>query len=280
MLGENKNLRDTSKDSVKDSEWKSLTSYKAGTFNIDVILPYTKINKLITALYMVTDTMDREEPLRLKLRTLGVEVLSDTLTMSKTPFDIQKLDQILSFLNIALDVGMISEMNCNILKKEFVELKKLISEFKTQNNAWLEGFITHTPEIDSPMGQLKSEGQSGLSFNKGHGLPAQAGTRIGVQKGSTLMKALSKIGDTPALRNFSEDREILKQKRRESILKIIKDKPNGVSIKDIISALRELGEEKGAKTLQRELVSMVKDNVLNKIGEKRWSKYFANTPKP
>jgi hypothetical protein len=28
------------------------------------------------------------------------------------------------------------------------------------------------------------------------------------------------------------------------------------------------------KTLQRELVSMVKNGVLDKMGEKRWSRYF------
>ena len=71
------------------------------------------------------------------------------------------------------------------------------------------------------------------------------------------------------LNNF----EILKQKRRETIIKVIKNKPEGVSIKDIVLAVRSLGEETGEKTLQRELISMIKDNVLKKTGEKRWSQY-------
>ena len=96
MLGENKNL--------KDPERKSLmTSYGAGTSDMSFTLAYTKTSKLITALYMVTDTMEKEEPIRLKLRTLGIEILSD-ITMSKTVFDISKIEQILSFLNIAFDV--------------------------------------------------------------------------------------------------------------------------------------------------------------------------------
>jgi len=99
MLGENKNLRDTFKDSIKDTGNLSspllLNKERAG-------VRYIKTNKLITALYMVTDIMDKEEPIRLKLRTLGVEILSDT-SMSKPAFDIdiQKIDQILSFLGIA-----------------------------------------------------------------------------------------------------------------------------------------------------------------------------------
>lgn len=248
MLGENKNL--------KDSEQKSLmTPYGTGASDMPILLlPYTKTNKLVTALYMVTDTMEKEEPIRLKLRTLGVEILSD-ITMSKAVFDTQKIDQILSFLNIASDIRMISEMNSNILRKEFTELKQFIQEFTVKNNLWLEELTKDSP---SPSPLLKS-----LSFSKGHQ------TRIGVQKGSTLMSALSKVGHAG---NF----QVLKDKRRESIIKIIKDKPDGISIKDISVAIKNLGEEMGNKTLQRELISMVKDNVLKKTGDKRWSQYSLN----
>ena len=96
---------------------------------------------------MVTDTMEKEEPIRLKLRTLGIEILSD-ITMSKTVFDISKIEQILSFLNIASDIRMISEMNCNILRKEFTELKQSIQEFTTQNHQWFEKFISENPLLD------------------------------------------------------------------------------------------------------------------------------------
>ena len=277
MLGENKNLRDTSKDFIKDPERKSLTSYGTGTSITSAILAYTKINKLITALYMVTDTMDKDEPIRLKLRTLGIEILSDITAMSnmsKAGFDIKKIDQILSFLSITFDVGMISEMNCSIIRKEFVELKQSIQEFATQNHLWFEEFVSESPLLNKEGvggGNSKfttsSFGHSSSTrrreFSKGQG------TRIGVQKGGTLMRALDKVGDG---NNF----EILKNKRRESIIKVIKSKLDGMSIKDIILAVRSLGEEMGEKTLQRELISMVKDNVLKKTGEKRWSQYFIN----
>jgi hypothetical protein len=289
MLGENKNLKDFSPDSVKDTK-NMPAPYEAGSLRSgSVVLSYTKTNKLITALYMVTDTMEKEEPIRLKLRTLGIEILSDIpaqagiVDISKTAPNIQKIDQILSFLNITSDIGMISEMNSNILKKEFTELKQSIKEATTHKNLWLEEFLAKPAEENSSIGHVSNSSQSNISrylemsFNKGQDLSkGQTGVRIGVQKGSTLLKALNKIGDVPALRNFSEDREILKNKRREAIIKIIKDKPNGVSIKDIVLAMKSLGEVTGEKTLQRELVSMVKDNVLKKTGEKRWSQYSLN----
>lgn len=281
MLEENKNLKDTIKDTKNmpaQYETKSLRSRSA-------ILPYNKTNKLITALYMVTDTMDKEEPIRLKLRTLGVEILSDITSSPRETFDNfnEKINTILSFLNITSDVGMISEMNYNILRKEFVELKQSMQEFTIQNHLWFEEFISKSPLLDkegvgggnfkittSPFGYSSSIRRR--EYSKGQG------TRIGVQKGSTLMKALDKVGNTS---NF----EILKNKRREEIIAIIKDKKKsdeinglpvqmGATITDIKNKAKGILISCGEKTLQRELISMVKDNVLKKTGEKRWSQYF------
>jgi hypothetical protein len=52
------------------------------------------------------------------------------------------------------------------------------------------------------------------------------------------------------------------------IITDIRTKSNGHP--DQFSAIVSCGE----KTLQRELVSMVKDGVLKKLGEKRWSRYM------
>lgn len=265
MLGENKNLKDIQRDSVKDTSFGSFSPVPIWQ---DHSSYYSKTNKLITALYMVTDTMEKEEPIRLKLRTLAVEVLSDITAMLRTPFDTKKIDQILSFLNIASDVRMISEMNFNILKKEFTELKESIQQFISQNNLWFEELISRPSdvEISSPIGHInRLKSQNNLSFIKGHG------TRIGVQKGSTLMKALSKVGG-------ENEFGLLKNKRREEIITIIKERKNtnvtdGATITDIKNGAKGILVSCGEKTLQRELISMVKDNVLKKTGEKRWSQY-------
>ena len=64
------------------------------------------------------------------------------------------------------------------------------------------------------------------------------------------------------------------------ILNIIKTIGGSATIKDIKDRAKAMPEQAGLlvscseKTLQRELVSMVKDDVLNKTGEKRWSRYF------
>lgn len=56
--------------------------------------------------------------------------------------------------------------------------------------------------------------------------------------------------------------------RSERILDIIKDKGEA-TIKDISESVTDCSE----KTIQRELINMIKDNVVLRDGERRWSKY-------
>ena len=274
------------KDNLRDAE-KGIAKYHGREAKI---LSYTKINKLITALYMVTDIMDKDEPLRFKLRTLGADIISDTYFLSYRTDNIHKriedkISEILSFLDVSEGVGMISEMNSNILKREFLELRNSVLEANTDmtktNPSWLEEFIKE--------GDKKNDlPTTPISHNTTRGtlVGGRNSTRIGVQKAGTLMKVLSdKIPDIAKKGNVhyeNHDRHSnpeLKNKRRSAIISAIKDKMNisinfdGLTITDIKSIGHETLSECGEKTLQRELVSMVSDGVLKKTGEKRWSKY-------
>ena len=258
---DNKNLKDSTNDLdiiIKD---------------MPVFISYTKTNKLITALYMVTDIMAQDEPLKNKLRTLGTEIISDMHTIP--PNALVKIYQIMSFLDIARALDIISEMNTSILRKEFLELDQSIKESnnragigitKPQTNRQINLSEFFRDEISLPK----------VSSNRQH---------IGVQKGSTLLKAIKDMSNrVPApyeaegFRSGSDKKphiefEILKKQRREEIISIIKTSVNGATITDIKSKATGSLVSCGEKTLQRELVSMVKDNVLDKTGEKRWSRY-------
>jgi len=291
MLEENKNL----KSHIKDPERKSLTSYGAGTSNMSDIPSFNKINKLISALYMVTDIMDKEEPLRNKLRNLGTNIISDIHLFYKgQSFYNQisnKISEILSFLEISSSVNIISEMNCSILTKEFIELRKSIIEITPKNEqVWLQEFLTSSSDLSPHPDPLLSKERGN---SNGH-------TSIGVQRGGTLLKALSRVEVSdriPSLnkRTLSPDvksgsrPEGVGNKRHEEIVLIIKDKMknslnfSGVTITDIKNEVKSLPADKagvlascGEKTLQRELVSMVSGGVLKKTGEKRWSRYSLN----
>lgn len=284
---ESRHIKDTPSDSLKDISSKTNSS----SSNSSVPLSYTKINKLITALYMVTDIMDNEEPIRLHLRTLGAQILSDSIQLRSIYIGQlnTKVATVLSFLGIACDLNMVSEMNYSILRKEFFELKKALENIGSGDNVWLEEFMSkprredasighqsmsfryprvskiETPEIDLPM-----------SFNKKishNGHKVQYIGRLGVQKADNFMNVLKKA--TSGKQDFNE----IKNKRREDILSVIKDIKDtkgidGATITDIRNNAKGTLIDCGEKTLQRELVSMLKDNVLYKKGDKRWSQYF------
>ena len=59
--------------------------------------------------------------------------------------------------------------------------------------------------------------------------------------------------------------------RRERVLSIIKDSGEAM-IKDIARIVTDCSE----KTIQRELISLIKDNIIVRDGERRWSKYRLN----
>ena len=260
---------------IKDIQSESATNPGITVKDNSLVISYTKINKLITALYMVTDIIDKDEPLRNKLRTFGVEILSD-ISMSKMPFDILKIDQVMSFLDIAFAVNIISEMNYAILKKEFLQLSQSIVESPygvKANNRQInlsEFFKEELNSTNQGLIGIERKRNSIGHYSNGH----QYSTRIGVQKGSTLMKALS--GVKVSEKNFN----VLKKQRHDDIISIVKILGGNATIKDIKDRAQILQGQNGSliscseKTLQRELVFLVKDNVLNKVGEKRWSRYF------
>jgi len=247
-------------------------------------MPYSKTNKLITALYMVTDIVDREEPLRNKLRTLGASIISDTHNLKRQEklartVLASRIEEIMSFLSIARALNIISAMNCDILEKEFYQLDHSIKELAGETKVTSapvdlgEFFKSSEAELDPYPASPLIRGRSKEGVFPGS-------TRLGVQKGGTLMKALSDRNFVPvkSIPNEKHPSE-LKGQRRNDILNIIKINGGNATIKDIKDKILTMSDKNnplvavGEKTLQRELISMVANGVLKKEGEKRWSRY-------
>ena len=299
MYGARENFKDTKNISEEASRVISDNGFS---------LSYKKTNKLITALFMVTDIMEKDEPIRLKLRMLSIEILSDTTHLSKSNFShntdtdiIKKVQEALHLIELAETINSISKMNASILKKEFLELKNSLEGYKDQitnfaGKATLsEFFNTEEKFLITP--PIRSDKYSIGHINS---------TRIGVQKGSTLLKALSdrmsgsattkmSVSSNPKVslnknnnsvknknNDYPRDREsfdVLKKQRRSEILDIVKSSSqgaDGASITDIRNSLKGSLVSSSEKTLQRELVSMVSEGVLKKSGSKRWSRYSAS----
>lgn len=274
MPRDEKNLRDLEKiptHSVKDT--------------LAFITSYSRTNKLITALYIVTDVMDKEEPLRRKLRTLGADIMSDMSSGAMTSYNLKstflRVEEILSFLQLAHTLKLISEMNSAILKKEFLELRDAVY------------IQIPNPEVVL-MDLLEGEGTQG---DRSQIQVSQNTTKktkpinLGMHTAGEFMKVLSNKVPSMSDRNYVSDKHVnfgdLKQKRRDEIIKVIRYKNKldgnnlGLTITDILTTAKNAKNElqltvllaAGEKTLQRELVALVKENILRKNGSKRWSRY-------
>lgn len=236
-----------------------------------------KTEKLVTALYMVTDCMDTDDALKCKIRILGVELLSDMYKMTNlSPIDkknqtnltLSHINEILSLIEISCTIGFISDMNTSILKKELVNL---ISEFDLNDSkdkhfsfALDQGMF----DMPRPLGENPNTNRQMSFKNNIKDMSAHSGKRT--QYGMSFSN-LSLI-KTP--KTHVSDRAN-KQDRSDKIVTLIKDKQHltgyeeGVSIKDISTAFTDCSE----KTIQRELNSLVSKGLIHKTGSKRWSRY-------
>ena len=274
MNREDNNLKDTS---LSQNKSNSLTSFS---------LSYKKTNKLITALYMVTDIIDITEPIRTKLRFLGAEIISDinALNYSKrTDITInitKKITEIITFLDIVHALAMVSAMNSSILKKEFIELKRSLEE-GNNNSVWLEEFLMKDMPADPTQTQNKNPVRLGVQNS---GSLMKVLKDMDVSNRNTMSDRLSFMSDNKNtvqknVLNKRSETDMVKKERRFEIVNIIKMNNGQATITDIKNSAKGVLKTCGEKTLQRELVAMVADGVLKKEGDKRWSKYklFSNS---
>jgi hypothetical protein len=236
-----------------------------------------KTEKLVTALYMVSDCMDTDDALKGKLRLLGVELLSDMYKLATlSPVDkhlhittsLNHINEILSFIEIAYTVGFISEMNTGILKKEFSKLATDLSSSQMKDKHFtftLDQKMFETSEQD-----FVSEKEVGNDY-KGMQSIKDKRTSLNTMSFTNNKSPLStfqpkKTSHVPTNLADREDRS-------NKIISLVKDKKD-ISIKDISLAFTDCSE----KTIQRELNSLVLKGKIKKTGSKRWSRYSTINP--
>ncbi|MBP9701546.1 MAG: DeoR family transcriptional regulator [Candidatus Pacebacteria bacterium] len=198
---------------------------------------FKKTEKVVAALYLVSNLIKDKEPIKWKLRERSMTLMSAALTLN----DDQSFDkdfavrtvfsdilEILSTLSLAHMSGLLSEMNYNILR---VEVEKIANILK--DNLVIER---------ETKGYVLSE-----SFFK-----------------EDIVKAKNIV---PVIKdNVTESPK--KNNRQEVILSLLKTRSN-LTIKDVAQVVTDCSE----KTIQRELINMVEKGLVKREGERRWSRY-------
>lgn len=196
-----------------------------------------KGQNLASAVYLVTSFFNDNEPLKWRLRTLAMDMVSHEVK------DKNSLHQeIISLLSIAKASGLISSANHEIIVREF-------HRFRDESEKRFDlGFLLSTKEESRP-------------------LPIPESPR---EEKDKILENPRKITDESrpkALREFGAV-SVKKNSRQSVIIGLLKRKKE-IMIKDVAALISDCSE----KTLQRELLAMVEAGILRKIGEKRWSRY-------
>ncbi len=220
-----------------------------------------KVQHITQAVYRVTDILPDREPLKWEMREKAVSLFT-ALTSFQNKDYLEKLraieksektiEQIIVILSL-LPAGMlISGLNFEILKNEYLAVKKAISQEKIvpDLNAFVLGGEApfKLPAISIPETPASRE-QESIGHNNGQ-TNGQERQKNNSHKKSVIPKT------------STED-------RKQRILEILKTKQK-VSVGELSVLFSEFSE----KTIQRDLVEMADKGILRKEGDKRWRIYI------
>ncbi len=209
---------------------------------------YKKAERLAKALRMITPAFVSAPVLKDRIDGIAIALVDAAIQppASARMALSRELLALSSLLSIARIGSMLSSMNADLIARE---AQLLLQEIALYEEPRLS--LDESPSLASiarTAGHTTSSSRGGSSHGND---PARGGSASG-GKGH-----VKDIKDTP--RNES---------RRESVLAVVRQKGK-VYIKDVSTVMRNVSE----KTVQRELSALVKEGILSKQGERRWTLY-------
>jgi hypothetical protein len=258
MLNENKQLNNNTQVSNQNANF-GVSGVAIFKDKPELLYVYKKTEKLVSAIYLLSNFISDSEPLKWQIRSSGVEALSCSLSLSVNPRNfILASAKLLSYFEVAYISGLISEMNFNILKNEFEQLIQWVESQSKKSGIGGFAFPEHFLEVKEPIQNLvpvnnnlnNPNGQNIMSDR--NTLPA---TNLSVKRPVGIVRP-------------NESKQKDKDNRQGVIISILK-KGGELGIKDFTKAISGCSE----KTIQRELATLVSNGQIKKAGEKRWSRY-------
>ena len=229
------------------SNYKELGLFNNGDY---LVFSLKKTEKIVSAIYLITSLIKDNEPMKWELREGSMSLLSVLMTLN----GVEAVDknrllqsfflssvQLISYLNISLTSGLISHMNSKLIIDEIHMLVDYIKQ-QTISSVHSAGFILSDTFFATDM-------------------PTHS------QKREVLNQSLNSIQNKP-IKNKAIIIKDKKDSRKNHIIDLLK-KSSNLTIKDFVKVIKDCSE----KTIQRELIDLVKNGVIKKEGERRWSTY-------
>ncbi len=259
---------------VFDGKEKHLASFLDS--NPDFVYVYKKTERLIMATYMVTDILSDSDPLKNNVRESALGLLSATIFLKDERLSQKAVDifhegvlHVVSLLDISYATGRITEMNASVLKREFESLLEYANSVveKKRTSPGDSSFSPSFFDVKKPEhkkgphqstgGSLDTERSSqSRSFDSQEKEISQTSTSKQISPKRSHVRPSGYIGN------------VAKNERRAAIFNLLREKKE-ITVRDLATVVTDCS----VKTLQRELLQLVDEGILNKEGERRWSRY-------
>lgn len=239
---------------------------------------YKKTERLIMATYMVTDIMSDSEPIKSHVResSLGllsaVLLLKDESSLGKAVRDVHEVVlQVVSLLDVAYVTGRVTEMNASVLKREFKDLLQYINSFVEERRA--AGGSSSIPSSLFDIDEKEKESPiKERSLTQVRDTTRASGLKQFIEKEDRDKTKQNPSSSVAKKKSHSRPSgyigNVAKNERRAAIFNLLREKKE-ITVRDLASVVTDCSE----KTLQRELLQLVEEGILNKEGERRWSRY-------
>ena len=244
-----------------------------------------KTEKFVTAVYLISNLINDTEPIKWQLRRTALSFIGEAMSLNSNNLSdrrnaikdiVNSCKKILTIFDIARFAGIVSEMNWKILKQE---LEAFISNIELKERVKSHSADIIFPDSFFSVSMLGKRNRSisdkfvikdrqdifGASkkLKDIHNIDQELSIKDKENSNVFYGKSAIQINKT-----LTEHNSVKKTNRKDIIISILKNR-NNLTIKDFADVIKDCSE----KTIQRELLELLSDNVLKKEGERRWTRY-------
>lgn len=313
MNSQKDNTNNTKENIPTSATYRDTVSNYYGVLDHEVYVSLAKRSqKIVTALYMVTDFLAELDPMRGLVRneiTTSMQNLFDLMHNDKTKrVEIlsqvhNKLYAVISYLEVIYRNGFVSEMNYSVVVGELQKLrddihlqitKSLPYDKKSNNNQGVQEFSF----ADSFFENSKTDS---VEKNTSLKMPQERSNQKDTAANAIDIKKTQQDATVfvPKKTSYSVPAHITEKIQKGLAKKALKDerkarkkevKPNAAKQERKDNILKILKQKKDAsindicalfkdcssKTIQRDLIELINEGMVKKEGSRRWSKYNLN----
>lgn len=261
----------------KDNSIQGHVRSSLETMDKSLIQSAKRAGNIAAALYIVSNVLPENEPLQKEIRKSGLAILAianDIAGMKGESYDRltgeinQEIRKAISYLEVGVTMFLISEMNFRILR---LELMALGGSYESRRDGLIdidsllkEGReIVDVVEELSPEKSIKQVGKSVAKpvLDKGH--------IKDIDKGQVTINVLNKpLAPSFGSKTFFSTETKGNDDRKTKILEKLKSRESS-TITDIKTDFPDVS----FKTIQRDLQTLIDEQKIERLGERRWSIY-------